>query len=237
MSSRQAFRGKVALVTGASRGIGAAIVRALAAEGCEVIACARSVEALDHLKREATQVLPYACDVREQSSVESLFKSIKKKFERIDILINNAGIAHALLNVEKLDPEAWEDVIATNLTGMFLVTRAALPLMPAGGSIVNNLSVAAQGTFAGESAYCASKHGGLGFTNTLRDELRPKGIRVIALMPGPTDTEIWNQFWPDAPREKMMSAETVARAVVNALLLPPECTVEELVLRPTSGSL
>jgi len=81
----------------------------------------------------------------------------------------------------------------------------------------------------------ASKHGALGLTNTLRDELRPKGIRVIALLPGATNTDIWNSFWPQAPRKKMMSPATVAAALVNAILLPPNATVETLEILPTAG--
>jgi short-subunit dehydrogenase len=87
------------------------------------------------------------------------------------------------------------------------------------------------------SAYNASKHGALGFTNTLREELRPSGIRVIALLPGATDTEIWQTFRPDAPRAKMMKPETIAQAVVNALMLPENATVEELAILPTAGVL
>jgi short-subunit dehydrogenase len=102
---------------------------------------------------------------------------------------------------------------------------------------VNNLSIAAKRVFPGSSAYNASKHGALGLTNTLREELRPRGIRVIALLPGATDTEIWNVIWPDAPRQKMMSPETVAQAVLDALLLPPESTVEEVVILPSAGTL
>ena len=89
----------------------------------------------------------------------------------------------------------------------------------------------------GSAAYNASKHGALGFTDTLRDELRGKGIRVIGLMPGATDTGIWNTIWPKAPRRKMMSAATVAQAVVNALLLPENSTVEKLVIMPSGGPL
>ncbi|HJT00684.1 MAG TPA: SDR family NAD(P)-dependent oxidoreductase, partial [Terriglobales bacterium] len=83
----------------------------------------------------------------------------------------------------------------------------------------------------------AAKHGALGVTRTLREELRPRGIRVIALMPGATDTEIWNQFWPDAPRKRMLRPETVSQAVLDALLLPPESTMEEITLMPTQGAL
>jgi 3-oxoacyl-[acyl-carrier protein] reductase len=120
---------------------------------------------------------------------------------------------------------------------MFLVARAALPLMKRGGIIVNNLSISAKRVFPGLSAYNASKHGALGLTNTLREELRSKGIRVIALLPGATSTDIWNQFWTDAPRKKMISADTVAQALINALTLPPESTVEELVILPSTGTL
>ncbi|PYX39115.1 MAG: hypothetical protein DMG75_01885 [Acidobacteria bacterium] len=141
------------------------------------------------------------------------------------------------MNVAELPVEDWKEVIDTNLTGTFLVTRAALPLMKRGGTIVNNLSIAAKRVFAGSSAYNASKHGALGLTDTLREELRPKGIRVIALLPGATDTDIWNTLWPDAARKKMMTPETIATAVVNALVLPENSTVEELTILPTAGTL
>jgi NAD(P)-dependent dehydrogenase (short-subunit alcohol dehydrogenase family) len=107
--------------------------------------------------------------------------------------------------------------------------------MKAGASIVNNISV--KQVFAGEAAYCASKHGALALTNTLREELRQKKIRVIALIPGATNTEIWNQFWPGAPRTNMMSAETIADAVVSTLLLPVSASVDELVINPVTGVL
>jgi NAD(P)-dependent dehydrogenase (short-subunit alcohol dehydrogenase family) len=135
--------------------------------------------------------------------------------------------------VEELSLEDWRRNLDTNLTGMFLCTRAALPLMHSGGAIINNLSVAARTVFAGEAAYCASKFGALGFTNTLREELRPRGIRVIALIAGATDTDIWNQFMPDAPRDKMLRPEAVASAVVDALTLPENARMEELVITPT----
>jgi NAD(P)-dependent dehydrogenase (short-subunit alcohol dehydrogenase family) len=232
---------KVALITGASRGIGLAIARALAAEGCHLILTGRSASSLDKAGRELThqavRVLARACDVRDPESVRALASASKKQFRRVDILINNAGITQPSLSVEKLDYETWKDVIDTNLNGVFLVTREILPLMRHGGTIVNNLSLAATRVFPGMSAYDASKFGALGFTDTLREELRPRGIRVIALIPGATDTDIWNTLWPEAPRKKMMSPETVARAVVSVLSLPENSTVEELKLQPTTGAL
>src|SRR2546427_12077434 len=98
--------------------------------------------------------------------------------------------------------------------------------MKSGGVIVNNLSIAAKRVFAGSSGYNASKHGALGFTNTLREELRPKGIRGIALLPGATDTAIWNTLWPEGPRRKMMSPGTVAAGLINRRTFPAESTRE-----------
>lgn len=194
-------------------------------------------KAAKQLARYKVRVLPVVCDVRDERAVAGLMAAAKKRFRGLDILINNAGVAHKNLPVERLPLAAWREVIDTNLTGMFLVTRAALPLLKRGGTIVNNLSISAKRAFAGMSAYSAAKHGGLGFTKTLREELRSRGIRVIALLPGAADTAIWDSFWPEAPRKKMMAAETVARALVDALRLPDNSTVEELVIMPTGGAL
>jgi NAD(P)-dependent dehydrogenase (short-subunit alcohol dehydrogenase family) len=182
-------------------------------------------------------VLAQSCDVRSPDSVDYLFTLVRGLRKPLDILINNAGIGHPNLAVGELPYPTWMEVIDTNLNGLFLTTVAALAVMKRGGTIVNNLSIAAERVFAGSAAYNASKHGALGFTDTLREELRPKGIRVIALMPGATDTAIWNTLWPKAPRRKMMSAEAVARTVVSALLLPDNTTAEKIVLRPSIGTL
>lgn len=269
--------GKSAVVTGASRGIGLAIARALAAEGCSLLLAGRNQAGLDHAYQEMMNAfnetvelgreyrkqrgLPVPdpgedcsanpeltlyslgffvkyCDVRDERSVRSLFRFFRKEFgKKLDFLINNAGIAHPLHKIEDLPLAVWREVLDTNLTGMFLCTRAALPLMGRGGAIVNNLSVAARGVFPGESAYGASKHGALGLTETLREEVRGRGIRVVALMPGPTATGIWDQFMPDAPRDQMMSPDTVARVVVETLCLPENATVEEIRMEPTKGNL
>jgi len=239
--STPSLHAQVALVTGATRGIGLAIVHALAAQGCNLILTGRDEQALRRVSRELAsakiKTFSQPCDVRDPQSIDDLFRSIRQKFHRLDILINNAGIAHPNFTVDKLPLPLWKDVIDTNLTGMFLFTQAALAVMKRGGTIVNNLSIVANRVFAGSAAYIASKHGALGFTNTLREELRPKGIRVIALLPGATSTDIWNTFWPQAPRKKMMSPATVAAAVVNAILLPPNATVETLEILPTAGLL
>ncbi len=240
-SSKFSMRGKVALITGASRGIGLSVAHALAAEQCNLIITGRNPstlrQAATQLTKHGSGILPIACDVRDPHAVKALFAAVKGRFHRLDILINNAGTGHSNVPVTKLPVKAWNDVIGTNLTGTFLVTRAALPLMKRGSTIVNNLSIAARRVFPGSSAYNASKHGALGFTDTLREELRGQGIRVIALLPGATDTAIWKTLWPEAPRKKMMSPKTVARAVVNALMLPLESTVEELTILSSAGTL
>lgn len=228
---------KLAVVTGGSRGIGLAIAEGLARQGFDLVLTSRDTrqlkQAAKRVASHGTRVVAEGCDVRDEASVQRLFGNIK----RVDVLVNNAGYAGPLRDVAETSLQLWRDNLDTNLTGTFLCTRAALPLMRRGSTIVNNLSVGAKGYFPQMAAYVASKHGAMGFTLTLRAELRPKGIRVIALMPGATDTGIWKQFWPDAPRQRMMSPESVASAVVNAILLPDNATVDELVITPTAGSL
>jgi NAD(P)-dependent dehydrogenase (short-subunit alcohol dehydrogenase family) len=233
--------GRLALITGANRGIGLAIARALAREGCNLIITGRDQRALAkvslELEKLSVNVLAQSCDVRSPDSVDYLFTLVRGLHKPLDILINNAGIGHPNRAVSELPYPTWVEVIDTNLNGLFLVTQAALVVMKRGSAIVNNLSVAAERVFPGSAAYNASKHGALGFTDTLREELRPKGIRVIALLPGATDTAIWNALWPQAPKRKMMSAETVARIVVDALRVPDNATVEKIVVRPSAGTL
>ncbi|HYG98433.1 MAG TPA: SDR family oxidoreductase [Terriglobales bacterium] len=231
---------KVAVVTGASRGIGLAIAEALAAAGCSLALCSRKVRFIpeqDIANRNGVRVLVHECDVRSEESVADFFRSVQNRYTTIDFLINNAGTTHPVATIDSLSLENWRDSIETNLNGLFLCTRASLPILNNGGAIVNNLSVAAKTAFPGEAAYIASKHGAKGFTDTLREELRPRGIRVIGLIPGATDTDMWNTFWPDAQREKMMAPDTVAEALVQVLSLPQNATVEELVIAPTGGRL
>lgn len=239
------LQGQVALVTGATRGIGLAIAHALAREGCSLVLSGRNESSLSRVRKllankrscEGRQFLFHTCDVRDPQSVDALFRAVRREFSRLDILINNAGIAHKILSIDDMPFPVWKDVLATNLDGTFLVTQAALAIMKRGGTIVNNLSVAANRVFPGSAAYNASKHGALGFTDTLREELRPRGIRVIGLLPGATDTDIWKTMWPEAPRGKMMSVETVAQILLDAILLPSNATVENLEILPSVGTL
>lgn len=232
---------KVAVITGGSRGIGLAMARLFARSGYQVIISGRDgkrlQDAANELSKEQGSVVALPCDVRDPASVKKLFAEIRQHHSTIDVLINNAGVAHALAPADELPVETWKEVIDTNLTGTFLVTQSALPLMKAGSTIVNNLSVAALRPFAGMAAYNASKFGALGFTQALREDLRKRGIRVLALLPGATNTDIWNQFWADAPKEKMISAETVAEAVLHAVSIPANATIEDIRIGPAIGVL
>lgn len=233
--------GKTAVVTGGSRGIGLGIARELAMNGCRVAIAGRDSRALEaaieQFKSEDLSLSAKRCDVSNPDQVNELFQAVRERFKSLDFLINNAGAAHALANLDRLAPEEFRRVIETNLVGTFLCCRAAIPLMTAGAAIVNNLSVAAHQPFPGMSGYNASKAGALALTNTLREELRLQGIRVLALVPGAVDTDIWQQFWPEAPREKMVSTRDVARAVVLALTMPPNTSIDEIRMGPASGTL
>lgn len=235
------LNGKTAVVTGGSRGIGLGITRELAHSGCRVAIAGRDPQALEsaiaQLRTEGFSISAKRCDVSDPDQVHEFFHAVRERLGGVDFLINNAGAAHALINVDRLAPEEFRRVIDVNLFGTFLCCRAAVPLMSSGAVIVNNLSVAAHQAFAGMSAYNASKAGALALTNVLREELREKGIRVLALVPGAVDTDIWQQFWPDAPREKMMSTHDVARAVVLALSMPPNTSIDEIRMGPASGTL
>jgi NAD(P)-dependent dehydrogenase (short-subunit alcohol dehydrogenase family) len=236
-----ALSGKIALITGGGRGLGRAMAEALARDGATVIITGRDEEALAlaavSISAGGGTVLTRQCEMKKPESVSALFAGLRQEFRHLDILINNAGVAGPSLPIEQLSLDAWSEVIDVNLTGLFLVTHAALPMMSPGATIVNNLSIAVKGAFPGMAAYNASKMGALGFTDTLRKEVRAKGIRVIALVPGATDTDIWGQFWADAPRDRMMSPKSVARMVLAAVKLPEDATVSELEITPSQGEL
>lgn len=238
---KKELAGKTAVVTGGSRGIGLGIARELAANGCRVVIAGRDPQALDTavtcLKSEGLSLSAKRCDISNTDQVRDFFVAVRERFGSLDFLVNNAGAAHALASVDLLSPEEFRRVIDVNLIGTFLCCHTAVPLMNAGAVIVNNISVAAHQPFAGMSAYSASKAGALALTNTIREELRGKGIRVIALIPGAVDTDIWQQFWPEAPREKMMSVQDVARAVVVGLTMPQNTSIDEIRMGPATGTL
>jgi NAD(P)-dependent dehydrogenase (short-subunit alcohol dehydrogenase family) len=239
--SSQRLAGKIAVITGGSSGIGYAIAQTLAREACSVVITGRNEEKLNAAAAKlnelgSAQAVAHLCEVREPYSVDTVFDMVKTRFGSIDILVNNAGISQKPTPVELTSVEMWREMIDIDLTSVFLCTRAALPMMRRGGTIINNLSAAAVQTFPDFSAYTAAKAGAYGFTRALRDELMPRGIRVTALMPGATSTDIWKQIMPDASHEGMMNPETIAQSVLYTVLLPPEANVSELLITPTAGA-
>jgi len=236
------LQNKVAVITGGSSGIGLAIARAFAQEACTLVITGRQDEKLAAAAKElsaipgAGKVVALLSDVRDAAAVNGTFDEVRERFGRIDILVNNAGISQRPMSVRETPIETWREMIDINLSGVFLCTRVALPLMARGGTIVNNLSVAARQLFPNSSAYTAAKMGAYGLTLSLREELKPLGIRVTALMAGATSTDIWQQMMPDVSHAGMMSADSVALAVLYAVLLPPEANLSELLMDPTAGA-
>ena len=178
--------GRLALITGANRGIGLAIARLLASEGCNLIITGRDERALARASRELNKLSPnarnininilaQACDVRSPDAVNYLFTLVRGLHHPLDILINNAGIGHPNRSIGDLPYSTWTEVIDTNLNGLFLVTQSALTLMKRGSTIVNNLSIAAEQVFPGSAAYNASKHGALRFRQHPPRGVAPEG--------------------------------------------------------------
>jgi NAD(P)-dependent dehydrogenase (short-subunit alcohol dehydrogenase family) len=232
------LNGKIVAVTGANRGIGRAIAEALAHEGARVILMGRDRRALTKAAREiGGETLAVPVDVTRPSSVPRAFREITQKTKRLDALINNAG-EFVVKPFTRTTLKDWDRMIAANLTSIFVVTQAAIPLLRHGrdSQLVNILSVSSRVAFANCSAYTASKFGAMGLTRVLRKELRPLGIRVCAILPGSTNTRMADEFDFPVDREKLLQPEDVAQAVVGALLLSPRASVEEIHLMPARGS-
>ena len=215
-----------AVVTGTSTGIGSALVQALEQRGARVMHCSRS---------GTGGGIP--CDVRDEAQVRSFAERVLRQLGTPTLLVNNAGIAR-WGNVGDMPVSDWNDVMATNVTGVFLMTRAFLPAMlEAGrGTIVNVASLAARNGIAGGSAYSASKHAVLGFSRSLMAEVRKQNIRVIAVCPGSVDTPIFGiaeaPFATDPSR--MMKPADIAQTILDAVQLPERAMISELDIRPTN---
>ncbi len=218
------LRGVVAVVTGASRGIGRAIAAALMREGAIVAGCARHVDASRTDDRAATdhgRSFVSVCDVRSAADVGRFTSEVLDRVGPPQILVNNAGVV-ARAPLESLGEEAWDNVVDANLKGTFLVTRAFLPAMKGGrapeaaevcrGRIINIASIAGRQGTPGLTAYCAAKHGVVGLTRALAEELRPDRIAVNAVCPGSVDTEMLNEGMPGAVAA--MGADDVARVAL-----------------------
>lgn len=212
----------VALVTGGSRGIGRAIVEALAQEGWQVFFCSRSADGVAKAARELAGAFPdqiqgRVCDVGKQDEVDELVSWVLDEAERIDCLVNNAGIGH-FGPVDEISGQAWRRLIRTNLNGPFYATRAVAPWMKQQGSgwIINIASLAGKNPFAGGSAYNASKFGLVGLSEASMLDLRQFGIRVAAILPGSVSTE-FSHPQPGASDGWKLTPQDISRAVVDLL--------------------
>ena len=217
------FEGKVALITGAGRGIGAATARHFACVGAKVALAARGEEDLERLAAElrkaGSEVLAIQSDVSEAASVESLVQRTVERFGGLDIAVNNAGIAGGNRALAEVDEETFDRVIATNLKGVFLSMKYAIPAMLArgGGAVVNvSSTVGLVGSGAGIAPYIASKHGVVGLTRAAALEYARHGIRVNSIAPGTTHTSV-NEHWIENEqiRQRILSGIPLGRTATS----------------------
>jgi NAD(P)-dependent dehydrogenase (short-subunit alcohol dehydrogenase family) len=226
---------KVAIVTGASRGIGRAIAEALLQEGASVAVCGRTGtsvnEAVNTLSVTGARVIGAAVDVSSAEAVSRFFKLVDEQFGGLDILVNNAGIG-IFRSVADLSYEHWKATLDTNLSGVFYCCHEAVPRMRhrGGGAIINISSLAGRNAFAGGAAYNASKFGLNGFSEALMLDHRYDNIRVSYVMPGSVDTD----FAGHSPAASWkMAPEDVADAVMLVLRMPARTTVSRIEMRPS----
>ena len=228
-----ALAGRVAIVTGASRGIGLAVAGALSGAGARVAMLARGAAAL----RDAAQplgALAIPCDVADEAAVAAALDRVTSELGAPDILVNNAGL-FVLLPVESQAAAGLRQTLDVNLVAPFVLARSVIPSMRAAGRghIVTIGSIADRVTFPGNAAYAASKFGARALHQVMREELRGSGVRATLVSPGQVDTPLWDAIGPDdragfTPRAQMLPATAVADAVLFALTRAPAVNVDEL---------
>ncbi len=231
--------GKIALVTGASSGIGMAISVALAKQGARIAACARSKRGLDDLRTRIEDmkgtIITGQVDVAKHEEIMSFAETARREFGAIDILIANAGFG-LFKTVSETAPEEFDSVFATNVRGAYSSVKAVLPDMMKRerGDIVFISSLAGKNGFHSGATYCASKFAVRGFAQSLMLEVREKNIRVMTIFPGSVDTAFFDATPITPNREKILAPDDVAETVVSALLASRRAMVSEIDIRPSN---
>lgn len=229
--------GNVTAVTGAGRGIGAAIAQKLASMGAITILCGRTKAALDSSRSRIVDAGGRAdvveCDVMDLRSVEALAAHVLRTYGRVDVLVNNAGVGSFAGPLHNMPPEAWERVLNTNLRGVFYCIRSFAPLMiqARSGHIVNVSSLAGKNALPNGAAYAASKWGLNGLSYSVAEELRSHNIRVSVVCPGSVNTDLSPHEGKDPAR--MLQSDDVAHVVAMLVTQAPQSFVSEVLLRPT----
>jgi 3-oxoacyl-[acyl-carrier protein] reductase len=226
------------LITGASRGIGRAVAEELATQDAVLLLHGRNTVALAETRKavepRCAKVMLLVHDLAKHSGVSDLIAEVGKG--PIDLLVNNAGVA-VVKPFTEITTVEWEQTVGVNITAPFMLTQHFAPRMPPGSSVVNILSIAARSGFPNWSAYCMSKFALEGFSQSVREELRDRKIRVVNVYPAATDTNIWNEIEGNWPRDKMISPGEVAGAVAYALSRPGDVALENITLSSLTGNL
>ena len=237
MAEASPLSNQVALVTGAGRGIGAAIARKLAALAAQVVVCGRTAVPLEStataIRSAGGQAHVEQCDVTDLRSIEKMAASIEKNFRRLDILVNNAGVGSFTGPLHEMTPENWEKILNTNLRGVFYSIRAFAPMMirRKSGHIINISSLAGKNALPSGAAYAASKWGLNGLSYSVAEELRAHKIRVSVVCPGSVETDLGPHTGKDP--SKMLQPEDVAHVVAMLVTQEPRSFTSEVLLRPT----
>jgi len=245
----ESLENKIVFITGASSGIGKACAVEFAKAKSRLILSARRVELVKKLAEELkqkfnTQSLVFELDVRKRKDVERLISELPEEWKKIDILINNAGLAKGFAKLHEDNPDNWEDMIDTNVKGLLYVTRAIVPLMTdrKTGHVINIGSIAGRTAYPNGSVYCATKHAVLAINNSLRMDLIDKNIRVSTVDPGMVETDFSNiRFNGDKEKAKQvykglkpLVAEDIADAVIYCASRPKHVNISEVVITPTA---
>lgn len=237
MDTRPPLKGQVAVITGAGRGIGTAIARELASLGATAALCGRTQATLEQTATTIVdaggkaEVIP--CDVTELHQLQHAAARIESTFGRTDILVNNAGIGGIGSPLHELPPEQWDQIVNTNLRGVYYAIHAFAPMMirAQSGHIINISSLAGKNPLKNGAAYAASKWGLNGLTYSVAEELRGHNVRVSVICPGSVQTDFDPHTGKDT--KKMLQPEDVAHAVVMLVTQRPQSFMSEVLLRPT----